>query len=178
MADRLVDLDELVLGTAPPVLVLRQPVEEPAAVFRSILHTLTGNFQQAQNFSHSFTLVTDDGALLLLHVVSEQEVHEVRKSLQVSPDISAQEGEELISAMAGHGERYLKAGCACESRRVLRRKLPAGDRGDRTDCQKAFWRVSHTGCWFVGKHAEGQSRVGSEDYQLMHMVRDIPVLAL
>jgi hypothetical protein len=34
------------------------------------------------------------------------------------------------------------------------------------------------GLLVVGRHEEGYSRITAADYQLMHLVRDVPVLAL
>jgi hypothetical protein len=34
------------------------------------------------------------------------------------------------------------------------------------------------GLLVIGKHREGHSQVSAEEYQLVHAVRDIPVLAL
>ena len=45
---RVVEKDALVEGAAPPILLVRRPVEQPAAVFRSILHSLSGDFQQTE----------------------------------------------------------------------------------------------------------------------------------
>ena len=55
-------LDALVEGTAPPVMVIRQSPAKTADVFKDILHSLSGNFQQTENFAYSFTLVDDRGS--------------------------------------------------------------------------------------------------------------------
>jgi hypothetical protein len=172
-----VEIDALVQGTAPPILVIRAPLERPQAVFRRILHSLTGNFQQTRNFAHSFALVEDGGAVVLLHTIDQTELHDVRDALRVSPDIAADDGEELIQSLTRRGERYLKAVVAAsrkfpydvsyrlavgEVRATVERELAAGDYG----------------LLVVGRHQEGYSHVEAEDYQLMHQVRQVPVLAL
>jgi len=172
-----VDIDTLVQGTTPPILLIRRPVEHPQAVFRRILHSLTGNFQQTQNFAHSFALVEEGGAIVLLHTIDQTELHDVRDALRVSPDIAAADGEELLQSLTRRGERYLKAVVAAsrkfpydvsyrlavgEVRATVERELAAGEYG----------------LLVVGRHQEGYSHVEAEDYQLMHQVRHVPILAL
>ena len=176
-ADDELDLDALVQGTTPPVLVIRQPVPDPATIFRNILHSLTGQFQQKQNFAYSFTLAEDGGRLTLLHAIAAHEVQDVRDTLRVSPDIADETADALVERLAHHGERYLKAVVAASRQRpfdvsyrlavgeivpTVRSQLDAGDYG----------------LLVVGCHHEGYSQVTAEDYQLMHQVRDMPVLAL
>ena len=83
---RIVDTDALVKGSAPPILLLRQPVEHPQAVFQNILHSLSGNFQQTANFSYSFALVEDQGTLRLLHAIDHEDLAAVREAMQVSTE--------------------------------------------------------------------------------------------
>ena len=172
-----VDIDRLVQGTAPPILLIRRSVEHPQAVFQRILHSLTGNFQQTRNFAHSFALVEEGGTIVLLHTINQTELHDVRDALRVSPDIAATGGEELLQSLTRRGERYLKAVVAAsrkfpydvsyrlavgEVRATVERELAAGEYG----------------LLVVGRHQEGYSHVEAEDYQLMHQVRHVPVLAL
>ena len=174
---RVLDLDALVEGTAPPILVVRQPIREPGAVFRRILHGLTGNFRQTQNFSYSFTLVEPPGAILLLHAIKEEELQDVRDALRVSSDITEETGEDLLDSVAHYGERFLKGVVAAShtapydvSYRIVIGKLIETVRRELTG--------GDYGLLVVGRHVEGHSHVAAEDYQLMHSVRDIPVLAL
>jgi hypothetical protein len=172
-----VDIDALVQGTAPPILLIRRPLERPQAALQRVLHSLTGNFQQTQNFAHSFALVEDGGAIVLLHTIDQTELHQVRDALRVSPDIGTAGGEELLQSLTRRGERYLKAVVAAsrefpydvsyrlavgEVRATVEQELAAGDYG----------------LLVVGRHQEGYSHVEAEDYQLMHQVRHVPVLAL
>ena len=171
------DLDALVEDTDPPVLVVRRELENPSAVFTRILHSLTGNFQQTQNFTHSFTLVTDNGELLLLHVISDDQVDDVRETLQVSPEIADRTGGRLLANLAHHGERYLKAVVAAsrEEPFEVRYRLAVGDVVSTVRRELASGRYS---LLVVGCHQEGRSEVSASDYRLMHQVRDVPVLAL
>jgi len=172
-----VDIDALVQGTIPPILLIRGPLERPQAVFQRILHSLTGNFQQTRNFAHSFALVEEGGTIVLLHTIDQTELHDVRDALRVSPDIAAAGGEELLESLTRRGERYLKAVVAAsrkfpydvsyrlavgEVRATVERELAAGEYG----------------LLVVGRHQEGYSHVEAEDYQLMHQVRHVPILAL
>lgn len=172
-----IQLDALVRGTSSPILVVRKPPAPPAQVFGKILHSLTGNFQQTQNFAYSFTLVEDSGAISLLHTIDEGEIHDVREVLQVAPDIAADSREELLKALAHQGERYLKAVVAAS------RDLPYDVSyrlaiGDVVSTVQQTLRDETFGLLVVGRHSEGYSYVESADYQLMHAVHDIPVLAL
>ena len=164
-------------GTAPPILIVRQEIEDPAALFNSILHSLTGNFQQTRNFSYSFTLAGDGGRLMLLHVIDDDEVQDVRGALQVSPDIADRSGEALLENLARHGERYLKAVVAASRDRSfdVSYRLAVSDIITTVRQELATQRY---GLLVVGSHQEGHSYVAADDYQLMHQVRDIPVLAL
>ena len=174
---RVVDLDLLVTGTAPPILIVRRPIGEPEAVFARILHGLTGSFQQTQNFSYSFTLAGDGGRLVLLHIIDDDEIQDVRGVLQVSPEIADETGEKLLRNLAHHGERYLKAVVAASRNRPfdVTYRLAVGD--IITTVKEELIRGDY-GLLVVGSHYEGHSHLAADDYQLMHQVRDIPVLAL
>ena len=173
---RVIDLDHLVQGAAPPVLLLRNPVGEPRALFRKILHSLTGNFRQTQNFAYSFTLAEEDATLLLLHAIDVSELKDIRDALRISPGAD-QTGDELLKSLAHQGERFLKAVVAASRKQPfeVRYRIAVGnvvptvghelERGDY-------------GLLVVGSHREGHSHIAASDYQLMHTVRDIPVLAL
>jgi hypothetical protein len=172
-----VDLDKLVQGTAPPILVLHRPIDEPAGVFRRILHSLTGNFQQTQNFSHSFTLVEPGGVIRLLHAVHESELQDVRDALQVAPDITARTGEDLLERMGRRGERFLKGVVAAgrmASYDVSYRVVV----GEVVEMVRRELGEGGYGLLVVGRHLEGHSQVTTSDYALMRSVREIPVLAL
>jgi hypothetical protein len=171
------DLDQLVQGAAPPVLLLREPIGEPADVFRKILHSLTGNFQQTQNFAYSFTLAETDATLLLLHTIDSDELADVRDALLVSPDIAEKSGDELLESMAHHGERFLKAVVAASRKRPFEVTYRLAV-GDVVPTVSGELERGDYGLLVVGSHREGHSYLAASDYQLMHTVRDIPVLAL
>ena len=176
-AARVVDLDGLVQGTKPPILIVRTWIEEPATVFGSILHSLSGTFQQTENFSYSFTLAERGGRVRLLHTIDQSELNDVRQTLQVSPNIAEETGEQLLDRLARHGERYLKAVVAAGQDR------PFGVSyglvvGEIVRTVRAALDAGSYGLLVVGSHSEGYSFVEAGDYQLMHQVRDIPVLAL
>ncbi len=172
-----VDLDALVEETTPPVLIVQTAIEEPATVFTNVLHSLTGNFQQTQNFTYSFTLAEDGGALFLLHVISGGEVDAVRETLKVSPAIARQAGGALLGNLAHHGERYLKAIVAASRERPfdVRYRIALGDVVSTVRKELAAGNYSLI---VVGSHHEGRSHVTSADYRLMHQLRNVPVLAL
>lgn len=172
-----VDIDPLVQGLRPPIMLIRRPMDQPAGVFDSVLHALTGNFQQTQNFAYSFTLVNERGALKLLHTVDVRDLDSVRQALRVASDIEAGQERELLNRMAHHGERYLRAVVAASSRMSfdVTYRLSVGD------VQAAVQSELQTGRYgllVVGQHREGHSRIDAADYQLMHSIRNIPVLAL
>jgi hypothetical protein len=176
-AARIVNLDDLVFGAAPPVLVFRGQIPSPDDVFRHILHSLTGNFQQTENFSYSFTLAAPGGWLELLHSIDQSEIEDVRDALTGAPDISSKEGDELLDALARHGERYLKAVVAAGRTEPfdIRYRLEVGS--VIQNVERAIDRGG-VGLVVVGKHVGGRSSIDSDDYQLMHSVRDAPILAL
>ena len=170
-------LDELVAGTAPPVMVLRQPVEKAAAVFANILHSLSGNFRQTSNFAYSFTLVDDRGRLRLLHVVDQADVTAVREALQVAGDVSNDDEREVLERLTHHGERYLKAVVAA-SRDLPYEVSYCLRRGEIVAVTQQELTAGDYGLLVVGHHEEGHSHITAADYQLMHLVRNVPVLAL
>lgn len=176
-AARVVAQDALVEGTAAPVLLVRQPIEQPREVFRSILHSLSGNFQQTENFSYSFALVEEQGTLRLVHAIDRAEITAVREALRVSPDVSNEDEREILAELARHGERYLKAVVAASQKRpyevTYQLKL-----GEVVAAVQEELAAGSYGLLVVGHHAEGHSRITAADYQLMQLVRDVPVLAL
>jgi hypothetical protein len=171
------DVDALVQGTQPPILFVRSKVPDPAGVFRNILHSLTGNFQQTQNFSYSFTLVDEHGRILLLHAIDAEEIQDVREALQVSPEVAQKSRRELLDALTHHGERYLK-GVVAASRKMPYEVSYSLTVGDVVPAVQAELARGDYGLLVVGNHEEGHSRITADDYQLMHLVRDVPVLAL
>ncbi len=174
---RVVDLDALIQGTRPPILLIREPIWEPGDVFKKVLHSLTGNFQQEENFAYSFTLVQEHGTLLLLHTIDVQDLDDVRQALRVSPTIDADEREELLDRMTHQGERYLKAVVA--TRREMSCDVTYRLRvGQVVPTVRQELELGQHGLLVVGHHREGHSHVDAEDYQLMRSVRNIPVLAL
>jgi hypothetical protein len=171
------DLDTIVEGTSPPVLIVRSPLDDPATLFRGICHSLTGNFRQSKNFSYSFALAEDGSHLELLHVIDESEVEDVRDALLISPDIAEGTGESLLENLRHHGERYLK-GVVAASRSCpfdVSYRLAVGDLVD--EVRGALARGDF-GLLVVGVHHEGHSHITAVEYQLMHQIRDIAVLAL
>lgn len=174
---RVVEKDDLVRGSAPPILLVRRPVEQPAAIFRNILHSLSGDFQQTENFSYSFTLVEEDGTLRLLHAIDQDDIAAVREAMQVSPEVSDEDEKEILEHLTHHGERYLKAVVAA-SRKFsyeVNYRLVLGD--VVTAVQQELAGGSY-GLLVVGHHEERHSRITAADYQLVHLVQDVPVLAL
>jgi hypothetical protein len=174
---RFVDIDAMVQGTAPPVLIIRQPIDKPSAVFAHILHSLTGNFQQTQNFSYSFTLVEDRGTLELLHTIDESEIGDVKDALRVSLEVDSFEAKELLESISRHAERYLKGVVAASHKRpfTVSYALAMGEVVPMIQAQLAAGTYT---LLVVGSHEEGHSHVSASDYQLMHAVREVPVLAL
>ncbi len=176
-AARVVDVNALVSGSAPPVLFVRQPIEEPRAVFRSILHSLSGNFRQTQNFSYSFALVEDDGKLLLLHALDRDDIGSVREALHVTADLSESNEEQVLENLARSGERYLKAVVAASREKpyTVSYQLRLGNVVEIVQRELA---AGAYGLLVVGQHKDGFSYISAGDYQLLGMVRDVPVLAL
>jgi len=176
-AGAFVELDALVQGTAPPVLVFRQPIDDTASVFTNILHSLTGNFRQTRNFSYSFTLVGNDGRLKLLHTIDDDEVSDVRDSLRLTPDIDHESRAELLDELARHGERYLR-GVVAASRDLPFDVSYALVVGDTVETTRKELETGAYSLLVVGAHKGGHSYISAVDYQLMHQVTGIPVLAL
>jgi len=176
-ARRSAELDALVECATPPVLVIRRPVNEPASVFGKILHGLTGNFQQTRNFSYSFSLAEPGGSVLLLHAVAENELADVRAALKSAPGVTDRGSQEVLAGMSQHGERFLKGvgGAMRDDTFEVSYRLTVGD--VEAVMQDELAREGY-GLLVVGHHCEGCSHIAASDYQLMHQVRDIPVLAL
>ncbi len=176
-AARVVDVNALVSGSAPPVLFVRRPIDEPRAVFRSILHSLSGNFRQTQNFSYSFALVEDDGKLLLLHALDRDDIGAVREALHVTTDLSDASEEQVLENLARSGERYLKGVVAASREKpyTVSYQLRLGNVVEIVQRELA---AGAYGLLVVGQHKDGFSYISAGDYQLLNMVRDVPVLAL
>lgn len=170
-------LDSVVEGIDVPILIIRTPVESPEAVFRNVLHSVTGNFQQRRNFSYPFTLIEHQGKLLLLHSIDEDEIDDVRESLRVVSEATDRTAEELLGQLARHGEKYLKAvvTAAREMPCEVQYRLAVGDVLTKISDELQTGRYD---LLVVGCHRQGRSHVAAEPYQLMHSVQDTPVLAL
>jgi len=174
---RIAEADALVKGVAAPILLIRRPIAEPPAVFRAILHSLSGNFQQTENFSYSFGLVEDGGALRLLHTVDPGEVAAVREAMKLTTDISEEDEQDVLDELTRRGERYLKAVVAASREQPYEVNYRLGV-GDIVEAARKELASGSYGLLVVGHHEEGHSRITAADYQLMHLVREIPVLAL
>lgn len=170
-------IDSLVSGTGPPVLILRRPPAAEGAPFRRVLHSLTGNFRQTVNFSFPFALVEPGGTVELLHVIDDEEIADVRETLQISSDIAIEDREKLVQEMAHHGERFLKAVVESQRKGTLNvtYRIVVGD--IVTTVENSLKQGSYD-LLVVGHHAGGRSHVFTADYQLMHKVKDVAVLAL
>ena len=174
---QMVGLDDLVLGTAVPILVVRKQILDPASVFRSILHSLHGNFQQTENFSHSFSLAAPQGTLTLLHTIDQEEIGDVREALRYTGEIDEQGEAQLLDQLRRHGERYLRAVVAAARDEPFEPsyRLEVGPVVATVQKELASGRFS---LLVIGKHVEGLSEISAPEYWLMHAVEDVPVLAL
>ncbi|MCH7958809.1 MAG: hypothetical protein IID08_01670 [Candidatus Hydrogenedentes bacterium] len=170
-------LDELVQHAHVPVLVVRTPIEAPEDVFTKVLHSMTGNLESINHLAYSFSLVEDGGALMLLHTVEHTELEDLRDTLRVSKEVAARDGEALLEDLKHHAERYLKGVVAS-----ARDEPYAVDYhlriGDAITAVERELRIGHSTLLVVGTHHEGSSHVDALEYQLMHRVSAIPVLAL
>lgn len=175
--NRLVDFDDLVVGMKPPVLVLRNEVVDVSRVFGRILHSLTGNFRQTQNFASSFSLVSNGGRVMLLHSVDENELSDVREVLAGEADLDELERAELIDRLTHLGERYLKAVVTSQRDEPYEVAYQLGVGDVLTAVREELSRGDY-GLLIVGRHYEGHSHVEAADYQLMREVTEVPVLAL
>ena len=171
------ELDELVEALAAPVLIVREPLNDPGKVFEHVLHNLTGSLKQIRNLAYSFSLVADEGELMLLHVIAAEELEDVRDTLLVSSEISREEGANLIHHLKDHTERYLK-GIVASSRTEPYEVSYRLSIGDVLPCVEEELRRGDFGLLVVGTHAEGRSHTDAVEYQLMHAIQDTPVLAL
>lgn len=175
---RVLNLDLLIQGALPPIMLIREPIDEPQRVFRHVLHSLTGNFRQTQNFAYSFTLVENAGGkLLLLHTIDESELEDVRQALQLSQNVPAAGRAELLALLARLGQRYLKGVVAASRQQPydVSYRLAIGEVVPTVRAELESGR--HT-LLVVGCHRAGHSFIEAADYELMHEVRAIPVLAL
>ncbi len=177
VAQRVVDFDDLVVGMKPPVLVLRKEIDRAEDVFNRILHSLTGRFRQTQNFAYSFSMVPTGGRVMLLHMIDENELADVREVLEGEGSIDDVERATLLERLAHVGERYLKGVVASQRGKQydVAYRLGVGD--VLTSVRDELSRGDY-GLVIVGCHHEGHSHVEAADYQLMHEVSEVPVLAL
>ncbi len=175
--DEPVDLDDLVFGVAAPILVLRKRLLDPRSPFHSILHSLNGNFRQTRNFSYPFSLALPEARLLLLHTIDQDEISDVREALRYTGEIDAQAEEQLLDELRRHGERYLRGvvEAARDEPFVPHYRLEVGP---VVATVKQELESGRYGLLVIGRHAEGLSEISAAEYQLMHIVRDVPVLAL
>ncbi len=174
---RFVNFDDLVVGVKPPVMVVRQEIDDVSRVFDRVLHSLSGNFRQTENFAYSFSLVRDKGLVHLLHVIDDNEVADVREVLEGQSALDDVEREALIERLTRVGERYLKAVVASRRERPFDVTYLLGVGDVLTAVRNELSRGDY-GLLIVGRHEEGHSHVEAVDYQLMHEVSQVPVLAL
>lgn len=174
---QMIDINRLVEGIKPPILLIRQEIADGGQIFKQILHCLTGNFQQTENFSHSFRLVAEAGEVLLLHVINHEELDDVRDALQLTSEVDTAEQGQILAEMARHGERYLKGVVAAAGQLScnVRYQLEVGNARSVVEAELSKCKY---GLLVVGAHESGRSHVGAEVYQLMHLVTGCAVLAL
>ncbi|MHC5111120.1 MAG: hypothetical protein ACYTHJ_14720 [Planctomycetota bacterium] len=170
-------LDALIESTAPPILILRKPVIDTRAMFSHVLHSLTGNFQQSENFSCSFSLAESGGRVLLLHAINESEMIDIREALQAARHVDDRTSSEVLEEMSHHGERFLKGVVAATRSETLdvsyRLSIGAVDVVVREALAN-----SPFGLLVIGCHSEGKSHVSADDYRLIHSIHEVPILAL
>jgi hypothetical protein len=114
---------------------------------------------------------------VLLHTIDESDLDELRDTLKVSPEISPERGDALLNNLVQHAERYLR-GMVAASRDEpygVSYRLAIGEVLPVVQHELAEGGYS---LLVIGCHDEGRSNVEAEEYQLMHVIRDIPVLAL
>lgn len=176
-ADDEADVDCLVFGCNAPILILRQPLDNPSAVFSRVLHSLTGNLTGIRNLAYSFNLVHSGGELVLMHTIEEGEIDELRDTLRVSPGISESSGDALIADLTHHAERFLKGMVEASRDEPYEVSYRLG-LGDVLSVVQHELSQGNYSLLVLGTHTEGKSKVDAEEYRLMHMVTEIPVLAL
>lgn len=175
--DHVIDVDSLVSGARPPILVVPRPVDDAASVFMNVLHSLSGKFRQTQNFAYPFGLTAPGGHLHMLHVIDENDIADVREALRVSDSVGGADHEKLLREISLQAERYLGAivAAARDEPFEVDYELVVGD------VVASVERVLSGGDYsmlVVGTHREGHSEVSAADYELMHRVTGVPVLAL
>jgi len=171
------ELDTLVQSAEPPIFIVRQQIPQPSRVFIRVLHSLCGSLERVQHLAYSFSLVADQGLLVLMHTIEEHEIEEVRDTLKVSPEISGASGAALIADLTQHAERYLKGLVASSRDEPYRVQYRLG-MGEVLQVVRHELSQGDYGLLVTGSHEHGHSDIAAMDYQLMHQVRDIPVLAL
>lgn len=174
---RLIDLAAFIRGAAPPILIIRRPIPDAGKVFSRILHSLTGNFQQKQNFAYSFTLASDGAELLLLHTIDRDDIQDVREALQLSAAVESESADEVLEQMAHHGERHLKGVVAAATSRPFNVSYRLAVNRVVDEVMAELRRGDYS-MLVVGAHLEGHSHVNAADYELVYSVQDVPVLAL
>ena len=156
---------------------MRKPNEDPHSIFRNVLHALNGSLEKIEHIAYSFALVADNGLLKLLHTIDESELDDVRETLKVTPDISSKSGENLIEDFTTAARRQLKG--IVEATRNEPYEVAYELRvGEVEITVQAELAAQPYGLLVVGRHEAGRSLIDAEEYQLMHIVKDIPVLAL
>ncbi|MGB0716950.1 MAG: hypothetical protein ACPGXK_13795, partial [Phycisphaerae bacterium] len=91
--------------------------------------------------------------------------------------IKRTEGQDLLEAMSHHGERFLK-GVVLSMRDAeveVNYRIAIGQIGDLVGkmlSEQDFHML------VVGHHEDGKSHVTAADYQLIHTITSVPVLAL
>ncbi len=170
-------VDSMVFGCDAPILILRQPVADPGAVFQRVLHSLTGNLTGIRNLAYSFNLVASSGELVLMHTIEEEEIDEVRDTLRVSPGISDASGDELVADLTCHAERFLKGMVEASRDEPYEVSYRLGV-GDVLNVVQYELSRENYSLLVLGTHEAGKSRIDAEEYRLMHMAVEIPVLAL
>ena len=175
--DSVISLDSFVESVHVPILILNRPIRKPDTLFGHILHSLTGRFEQERDFSISFHLAERAADVTVIHTVSSDQIDDVRQTLRVSSQVSAEEQEEVLGHLTVHGERYLKAvvHAARELPCHVTYRIEVGTALEVIEQQLSEGDYS---LLVVGAHREGRSHIEAEVYQLMHRVTASAVLAL
>ncbi len=86
-------------------------------------------------------------------------------------------GNALIENLKRHAQRHLKGVVASARKEPYTVKYHLRV-GDAVTAVKREIRTTHCTLLVVGTHHRGSSHVGALEYQLMHRIQDVPVLAL
>lgn len=165
-------IDELLVATPVPTLILRGPCGED--MFRRILAKIPGGRHDLiEQFSFAFALCPPGGTIRLLHVVEAEQLERLAEVLEITPEVDTH--ADLLSAVKVRMDHLLRGAIrtAEGAAFTVESAIEVGDPFEIVPEQARDFSLL-----ILGSQAQHDAFLQSRAYALMQRVPDLPVLAL